>query len=95
MVRQLLDRLEVVGVDRATVALGPPVLAEHAPVDLRDPQAGRLELVEAERRLVVHGLREVDGARADARDHLAPHVDDRVLPLGNLDEHRLSMPRRR
>ena len=81
------DRLGERLLDLDAVALGAPVLAEQAAVDLGDPQPGGLELAQPEGRVLVDRHRELRGGDADARHHLAPDVHDRVLVLGHVDDH--------
>ncbi|WP_278255857.1 alpha/beta hydrolase fold domain-containing protein [Nocardioides convexus] len=77
--------------DLLPVPLGTPVLAEQAAVDLRDPQPRRLELAQAEGAVLVDAHRQRGRRRADAGHQLAPHVEDRVLALGDLQEHQDSL----
>jgi hypothetical protein len=78
--------------DLPPVPFGPPVEAERASVDLRDPQPCRLELAQPEGRVGVHRQGECRGGDPDAGDHLAPHVLDRVLALGDVDVHAGLLP---
>lgn len=72
---------------RLAVTLGAPVLTEDSPVDLSDPEPGRLELTEAESSVCVDLLGEPGGRGSDAGDHLSPHVADRILAFGYVDIH--------
>ena len=88
----VLDRAGEGVLDRLPVSLGAPVQAELAPVDLRDPQPGRLEFAQPERRVRVHRQRELGRRDADAGHHLAPHVLDGVLAVRDVDVHASFLP---
>jgi hypothetical protein len=77
VVEGLVDRVGL-GPTCGHVACRPPVEAEVAVVDLRDPQPRGFELTQRQRRLRVHRIRQRRRRGGERRGQARPHVDGGV-----------------